>query len=365
MRTDDMKRLALVLVLLAAAPAAAPAAGCSPDDCSPTGSLLGHGLFAIRPQGVSGSVVVVDLRNGHTKWQLPAGVLAGRTVVADDAGVLSWFDVVDGRRKAEATLKQKRLGELVGASQDGRRAVLEYSDRHQTRFTIASPQARRTIRLSGSNWGFDALADHNLFLLRYLRNGYEVRRYDLAAGRLVPAPLKDPHESSLIWGTPWGRTASPDGRYLFTLYVGQNGGAMVHELDVRRAVARCIDLPGTGDFNKGTSYALQLAPDGRTLWAVSPGYGRVVGIDVRSARVRVAFRFRATRQIQGPSTTVATVAPRGNRIAVALGRELWLISTTTHAVRHRWRAANAVAFSTDGSRLFVVRGQVVRALAVA
>jgi hypothetical protein len=358
-----MKRLALVLVLLAAAaPASAPGAGCSPNDCAPTGSLLGHGLFAVRPQGVTGPVVVVDLRTGHTRWQLPAGTLAGRTVVADDNVSLEWFDAVTGRRVAQTAVDQAKLGYLVGASQDGARAVLELTGKHETRFTVASTRARHTVVLRGDNWGFDALADGNLFLLRYLRNGYEVRRYDLAADRLDPRPLKDPHASSLIWGTPWGRVTSPDGRYVFTLYIGRNGGAMVHELDVRRAVARCIDLPGTGDFNKGASYVLQLAPAGRTLWAVSPGYGRVVGIDVRSARVRAAFAFGPARNVDGPGAAVATIAPGGNRLAVGLGRELWLISTTTHVVQHRWRTANAIAFSTDGARLWVVRGQVVRAL---
>jgi len=47
--------------------------------------------------------------------------------------------------------------------------------------------------------------------LRYLKNGYQVRRYDLAANRLLAQPLKDPHESSVIWGMPWARVTSDDG----------------------------------------------------------------------------------------------------------------------------------------------------------
>ena len=110
--------------------------------------------------------------------------------------------------------------------------------------------------------------------------GYQVRLVDLATGKLASSPLKDPHESGTIWGQPFSRLASPDGRFLFTLYLGSNGGAMMHELDLKAAKARCIDLPGTGDYGSASSWALSLAPDGRTLWAVSPGYGRVVGIDV-------------------------------------------------------------------------------------
>ena len=51
-----MKRLALVLVLAVAAllPAAAPGAGCRPLDCAPSGTPLGHGLLAARPNGAHG-----------------------------------------------------------------------------------------------------------------------------------------------------------------------------------------------------------------------------------------------------------------------------------------------------------------------
>ena len=38
---------------------------------------------------------------------------------------------------------------------------------------------------------------------------------------------------------------------LFTLYVSGNGAAMVHELNLAKPQARCIDLPGTGDFGAG------------------------------------------------------------------------------------------------------------------
>ena len=71
-------------------------------------------------------------------------------------------------------------------------------------------------------------------------------------------PLKDPHESGTIWGQPYSRLASTDGRYLFTLYIGSNGGSMIHALDLDTATARCIDLPGTGDYLASTAWALAL-----------------------------------------------------------------------------------------------------------
>jgi hypothetical protein len=354
-----MKRLALVLVLAAVVlPASAPAAGCRPMDCAPGGVALGHSLFAVLPQGVQGPAVVVDLRTGAERWRLPSGVLNARTLVHQDQQQLTWFDALTGKQTGSAVA----TGYLAGSSQDGKRAVLSEVQKKQTVFTIVSPSAQRTITLHGGNWGFDALADHDLYLLRYLKNGYQVRRYDLAANRLVAQPLKDPHESSVIWGTPWARVTSDDGRYVFTLYVGQNGGAMVHQLDVRRSVARCIDLPGTGNFNNGTSYALQLAPGGRTLWAISPGYGRVVSINVATAAVRTAFAFKPEWQVESPSATVAAVSPRGDRLAVALATDLYVITPKTKKVVHRNLTAAALAFSPDGGRLWLARGSSVHPL---
>lgn len=366
-----MKRLLLVLALAlpAALPAAARAAGCSPLDCAPTGSALGHGLLAVRPNGVTGSVAVDDLRSGRSRWQLPAGILDGTTLVHQDHASLSWFDALTGARLGRTTvLGVAKTGYLAGASQDGSRAVLARSWKKHTTLTIVSRGGQRSVTLRGTDWGFDALAGQKLYLLRYLRNGYQVRLYDLAANRLVARPLKDPRESSLIWGTAWARTTSPDGRYVFTLYVGQDGGAMVHELDVRNATARCIELPGDGDFNRGTSYTLQVSPDGRTLWAVSPGYGRAVGIDVASARVRTAFRFHTDASADSPSATVSALSPDGGRIAFALAGRVWVLDTAQRRlVVERHRAATALAFSPDGTRLWVAggaSGQVLRALAV-
>lgn len=348
-----MKKMLLVLVLaVAVLPASASAAGCRPLDCAPSGVALGHGLFAVLPQGVLGPVSVVDLHTGALRWRVPGGALNAHTVVNQDHQLLTWYDALTGGAVGQAIAP----GYLAGSSQDGSRAVLTSSTRKQTTFTIVTPAAQRSLVLPGQNWGFDALSGDNLFLLRYLSNGYQVRLYDLAANRLRARPLKDPHESALIWGTPWSRVTSADGRYVFTLYVGQNGGTMVHELDVRRSTARCIDLPGTGDFNSGTSYALQLSPGGRTLWAVSTGYGRVVSIDVARAHVTSAFRFKPAWQVESPGAPVAAISPSGERLAVANGTDLYVITPATRKVVHRQRIVTALAFAPDGARLWIAHG---------
>jgi hypothetical protein len=357
---DGMKRLAFVIVLAACAafPGSAPASGCRPLDCAPTSTPLGHGLVAVRPQGVSGPVVVDSLTTGATKWQLPPGVLAGSRLVTQDAAKLTWWNAATSRKVATTSVRGK-WGFLNGTSQDGRRAVLFENLRGNSVFQIVSPNAQRTITLKGTNWAFDALADSNLYLLRYLKNGYQVRRYDLAHDHLVATPLKDPHESSLIWGTAWSRLTSPNGRYVFTLYLGPDGGAMVHELDVWHSTARCIDLPGSGNFNAGTTYTLQLS--GGMLWAISPGFGWAAGIDVASANLRLAFRFSKPVDVVSPAATVSAVA--GTRIAVAVAGDVWVADVRRHAVRRLGNhPATGVAFAADGKRLWLMQGMRVTAL---
>jgi len=186
--------------------------------------------------------------------------------------------------------------------------------------------------------------------------GYEVRLYDLSANRLEPKPLKDPHESAVIAGAPWARVSSAGGRYLFTLYIEGTGGAMVHELDLQSLTARCIDLPGHGDANGAAGYALVPDPDGRTLWAVSPTYGRVAAIDIAAARVRVTYRRRfGSTSGGGLAASVAVMSPDGERIAVSEDAQVWLVGLAQEQVLRRIsHVAVALGFAPDNSKLWAV-----------
>jgi hypothetical protein len=362
-----VKRLVLIGIALAGLlPAAAPAAGCSPLSCASSGTPIGDGLLAVRPTGIGGSVKVVDLRAGTIKWTLPAGVFAGHELVSKAGGTITWYDLPTGLKTQTADVAARTS--LVGVSQDGSRAVVQGFDKKTniTTFIVVTPDATKTIRLQRASWGFDALSGSNLYLLRYVKGGYEVRRYDVAVGKLFAKPLKDPHESSTIRGIPWARVSSPDGLWLFTLYVGSNGGSMVHELDLKHATARCVDLPGTGNFNLATSYSIELSHDGSTLWAVSPGYGRVAAIDVRSARVRVAWRFAHAEYAEAPAASISALSPDGSQLAVSVGSQLWFVQTATHAVvKAKPRNPLAIGYAPDGSKLWaVLNGDLVIALPV-
>jgi hypothetical protein len=345
-----MKRLALVLAAAAAValPGAARGAACSPLNCAPSQFTLAHGtLLGFRPM-VNKPVTVVDLKTGAARWVIPAGLVGGDLLVHQAGGRLVWYDASRGTRMYAAALPSVEYS-LAGVSQKGTRAVASSIVGTGTKVAIVSRGSEQTIALPGKQWDFDALRGNNLFLIKYLQlGGYQVRLVHLGSGKLDPHPLKDPHESGTIWGSPFSRLSSADGRYVFTLYIGSNGGSMVHELDLKNATARCIDLPGTGNYGSATSTALVLSHDQRTLWAVSPGYGRAVGIDVRTRKVSTALRFSLPYWNLGNGTSAA-LAPDGRQIALGDNEEVAVIGLAKGEVVQRGKArAIALGWSPDG-----------------
>lgn len=349
-----MKTFAPVPLLAVAAlllPSAVRAAACTPLDCAPSQFSLDHGrLLATRPT-IRSPIRVLDLRTGATVRRLPAGVVQGRVLVSLSHRLLTWRDLVSGRTTKSAGVSAPQFS-LVGVSQDGGRAVLSRTDLLEgTTFLVVGHGPVQRVHFGpGLGWQFDALSGDRLYLIHDLRNGYQVRVYDLVAHHLRARPLKDPDGSSTIWGSPFSRLSSADGRWLFTLYVSPDGAAMIHELDLRDAVARCIGLPGDGNVNAAWTTSLALSPDGRTLWAVSPGYGRATAVDVRTHRVRDVIRF--AHGVTG-SDAIAGVAPDG-RIAATDGSVIWLVEPRRHRVVDvGLRPARALAFGTDG-RLWAI-----------
>jgi WD40 repeat protein len=350
-----MRRLVLLLAIAAVlGPGSARSAGCSPLNCAPSQFTVDGGtLLAVRGSA-DGTVRVLDLRTGATRWRLPGGIVAGDTLVHRDGRLVTWFDVARGTRLRDATLEAHGAFGLVGLSQGGEWAVLQRVQTRSTTFVLLSPSAAHTVVLAGNNWSFDALRGDKLYLIEQLERGYEVRLFDLASNRLQARPLKDPDGSSIIWGSPFARLASPTGQFVFTLYIGGDGGVMVHILDLGRATARCVDLPGDGDYSAATTYALAVSNDGRTLWAVSPGYGRVVTIDVAAHRVVDAFRFDSGRWT-GYAAGMAALAPGGTRIAVTDAEHIWLVDPAQHNVaRPIAHVALGLGFSPDGKTLWAV-----------
>lgn len=349
-----MTRLALVLAALALLlPGAARGAACSPLNCAPSQFVLAHGTMLAVRGSVDKPLRVIDLRTGKTRWRLPPGIVTRNTLVHQDGALITWYDLARGTRLRDATLQPKGAFSLVGTSQDASRVVLERSQGRSTTFAIVSRSSQRTVRLGGANWQFDALNGPYLYLIQTLRFGYEVRLLDLRTNTLQKQPLKDPHESALITGIPFARASSPDGRYLFTLYIGSNGNAMIHELDTAAGFAYCIDLPGDGNFDAATTWALVPDTDNSTMWAVSVGYGRVVALDVAAHVVRSRFSFNSVYWWSNPGNAV--LAPDGQHIAVTDAGHTWFVDLAKATVRRGpSHTAIALGFSPDERTLWVV-----------
>jgi DNA-binding beta-propeller fold protein YncE len=123
---------------------------------------------------------------------------------------------------------------------------------------------------------------------------------------------------------------------------------MVHALDLDTAKARCIDLPGTGDYLASTAWGLALGRNGHTLWAANPSHGRVVGIDVRTRKVTRAFRINVGYWARGNGTRAA-LSPDGNRIALADGETVAVVGLTAGKLVARKPArAAALGYSPTG-----------------
>jgi hypothetical protein len=349
-RIQVMRRvvLALLAAVTVALPGAGYAAACSPLSCAPSQFSLANGtLLGFRDQAL-GPVRVVDLQTGERMFTLPGGYAGGDLLVHKNGKQLVWYDARTGEPAGDVSLANNIR--LAGVSQDGKRAVgFRLTPDTATTVVIATTQGTRELVIPGRQWDFDALSGNNLFLIRYLtKGGYQIRMLDLATGKLAPKPLKDPHESGTIWGQPFSRLSSPDGRFLFTLFITSNGAAMVHELDLRSAKARCIDLPGTGDYVKAASWAMVLAPGGKTLWAAAPGYGRVVAIDVDRRVVTRAFRVALPTWAQGTGTRAA-ISPDATQIALADGQMVVVLDLAKQQITQRqMNPAVALGYAPDG-----------------
>ena len=222
-------------------------------------------------------VAALVLASGASADGLPVlNVDVGASGVVVPGGALRYVTVTVGKRTVvEATRRDG--GQIVrmntfrgawtvpavaydrsaaGLSSDRRILVLieprTSFPRAETSLVVLHTQTLRSvekIRLDG-DFSFDALSPSGsrIFLIHYTSKidptHYEVRAYDVAAGRLVAKPIVDPRDATeKMRGNPVSRVMSSDGRIAYTLYDG-NGHPFVHALDTAASTARCIDVDG-------------------------------------------------------------------------------------------------------------------------
>ena len=275
---------ALLLLVLAASPAHARADG-----------LPVRGIDA-GPSGVArGGIRYVTLGNGARSTMVAA--------VRREGGQVLRAAALRGAFTVPAVALD---GSASGLSADGRTLVLirpraAFPQARTVLAILAVPElrVRRVLRLRG-DFSFDAIAPdgRSLYLIQYVSRTdatrYVVRAYDLAARRLVRAPVVDPRErGEKMRGLPLTRAASADGRWAYTLYDGGGGAPFIHALDTRARTAVCVDLPQLAARPHLAS--LRLLVRRHALTVVSPRRP-VVQVDARTFAVsRPAAAKRAAR----------------------------------------------------------------------
>lgn len=236
-------------------------------------------------------------------------------------------------------------GSPSGLTADGRTLVLisprvRYP-RRRTTFAILDTRrlaVSRRISLRG-DFSFDAISPDGrlMYLVKYNRRDfgeYEVRAYDLRAGRLLRAPVVDPREADeQMQGVPVTRVASADGRWAYTLYDAPEH-PFVHALDTTGLTAVCIDLD---DLPRAWGATLEL--HGPRL-DVTGRTGRVLArIDTRTHRLVEPKATRAPRDEDAGTSWLPLAAPTAALLLLAaLTRRRLGQSSHDHQARLRRRS---------------------------
>lgn len=329
----------------------------------------GGGLVVARPAGDRGPLIAYDGNTGRRKYTLPAGMASADGELhfaAEPSGARTTvraYHLSSGRTARAWSMKGPwRIG---GVSPTGRWiAVTRIAGRGRTTVAIADTRRLRTVhilRLKG-DFAVDALSTDGkrLFLVEHLYtlgpHRYRIRRYDLSRERLVADPVSAKGAEEIMAGLAWGGVASPDGRWLLTLYLNTaRRSAFVHALDVDRSRPACIDLPsGGGRLAQLRDYTLTVSADGRTAFAANPALGVVAEIDLAKRRVTRRAAFAPA----GSGWSRSALSRNGRTLYFSGGERLWAYDAAFGAVRGPYPAGGTVAglgFSPDGRRLLAAR----------
>ena len=357
-----MKRLLLTpfLSLFVLLPTPSAAGNGCPLPCSgQVASQEDERLLYVQPEGERGPVSAYDTRTGKLRFRLPAGFSS-----ADGRSHFTAFGWLAGTKVAAFTVSSGGVRQtftvpgrwrIGGVSPQGRWLVLSNRRFHPLRTEFALLDSSRGLivqrfRLRGNFEVETVSADGlRLFLIEHLSEDgaprYLVRLYDLGTRRLQSEPLRG-GKDRVMAGYAWSGVASPDGRWLLTLYLNTlRSSAFVHALDLKKSTPRCIDLPsGRGAFDLLKRYSLTLSPDGRTLFAANPALGVVAEIDLGTRRVVRKSSFAAQRagDVRRAATLSGTISGNGRTLYFSGGRSLWAYDAAYGRVRGPYPAGGAI-----------------------
>jgi hypothetical protein len=359
----------------------------------PQGGDGGYKLYEAASTQSSQLLSVIDTRSHGVERQLPLGTMSldWKHLYSISNRTLSDMDPQTG-----ATLHSSRLpgtyllpfatlnGLPGGLSQNGRWLVLQNfndiptgppTETHLLFVDTTFAKAPVPIELHGF-FEFDAVSNDGMriYLIEYVSSSvYRVRFYDRAAGRLDPYVVVDKSEGGeAMTGVRLSGVASPDGRWLFSVYAREHDSPFVHALDLNSSVAFCLDLPGSGYATSDAAmrWSLALSADGTHLYAANGLLGQVTEIlnfpdGVPTLRRTTPISQAAAsaggliQDVEAKELGIsgAVLTPDGKTLVVtgATG-VLWVETATMQSGRHElddWRVAS-LALSPDGKMLYAV-----------
>jgi YVTN family beta-propeller protein len=377
-----------------AAPPAAPAAAVATP--APAPAQAGDRLY-IRDglKGDAERLAVIDSASGAHVSDLPPGLASPdwstlyNVEVSGGKTRVRAFDLLDlraGQALRETTLdgayslpRIRPDGAIGGLSPDGRWLALQQVHADGTlgsQFVVLDAgftKPPKPVDLNGDFW-FDGLSSgaKGLYLTEYLTadrsTKYQVRYYDLASGTLDPNPVVVKGEGTEMAGVHQTSVASPDGQWLYGLYLNTESGPFIHALNLDGRFALCIDLPkdGMADKAKQAFWALAIRPDG-TLYAANGALGLVA--EVRTSadstpQIQRTLKLppdtaaapAPTSQVEPALVSATALSPDGKTLFMPGERGLLAIDTRDLKLRAisltDWRL-DSVAVSPDGARLYV------------
>jgi WD40 repeat protein len=285
---------------------------------------------------------------------------------------------------APSSLPPATLGGIPGGlSQNGQWLVLKTggAEGSSHMLLIDTLQFKVVTRIDLDGYfEFDAISNDglSLYVIEYTnitQGYYRVRVYEVAAGQLGSYTVIDKGGN----GTPEPMTGvrlsgvfSPDGKWLYSVYARQSGGAFVHALNLTAPYAYCLDLPGAGSSSDPNDlhWSLALSTDGKHLYAANGATGLVTQIDnldgynpsiVRTGHIgsagSTANALVQSVEAKELGAQGAVLSPDGATLVITGSNGLiWIDTATLRARSHlltNWTVWSVVA-SPDGSRVFAL-----------
>ncbi|MEO8745093.1 MAG: hypothetical protein ABI334_09715 [Candidatus Dormiibacterota bacterium] len=340
------------------------------------------------------NIAVIDSRTHAIERTLPLGTPSAGWTHLYSVSSDSLVDTDPATGRALHTLKLPGYYQLPpatlsglpgGLSQNSRWLALESSHptsavpttTHIVVVDTTYAKALRRIDLNGY-FTFDAISNdgQRVYMIEYLSAGtYHVRMFDLLAGQLDPTVIFDKSDgSSAMAGLRLSGIPSPDGHWLYSVYVREHASPFIHALNLDGPIAFCIDLPGygyaTGNGEDALHWSIAMPAGGARLYAAngatgvasevsltgdtSPTLARSIQIETGKA---VAGLFVQDVQAKEFGANATVITPDGKTMVTAASSGIvWIDTTGLHAgarALSNWTLWS-LALSPDGSVLWAL-----------